>query len=260
MAVKEKDINAEIKALMPIVQREAMKMARTMPASVTVDDLKAAGMEGAWQAVRDFDGGGSLKAFAVKRIFQRMVDYSRTEHPAGRSGKKITGSAGDGELDRIASDDDQAAQVELAQAYEVAMTAMKPRNREAVERVIACQPRKEVAAAMGVSVSRVHQYLGEAVNTKQRQRTPDTFDPASVPLHMGKPVPPRLTKTRNKFKELADATPATGSRVLGNVQARSFIAQLKKMKIRHVFRQVSATTIEVWREPSAEQLKGLKDD
>jgi RNA polymerase sigma factor (sigma-70 family) len=257
MRAAEVDINAAIKALQPIVQREAAKLARTLPSSVTLDDLKAAGLEGAWQAARDFNGSGSLQAFAAQRIHQRMMDYLRTTHPAGRSGKKIVAASGDDEIDLAASDDDPTTRLEHSQQFEAAMRTMKPRNRAVVECVLAGQPSRDIAAGLGISASRVSQMVNEAVSGKKRNRTPDSFDPASVPLYMGKPVPPVQKRRRNKFRELMNATPATGSRVLGTVQANSFMSEMKKAGIPYVFRTLTPTTVEVWREPSAEQMRGV---
>lgn len=236
-----------IATLMPIVKREASKLARKLPPSVTLDDLEQAGRVAAWRAVQAFDGRGSLQAFAAQRIQQRLLDYLRKAHPAGRSGKRPVPVSDEEAIGMLPADDDPAAEVQRAQEFEAQMKKFTPASRKAIEAVLAGRP------GPGPSAARV-----SAMLEGKRDRTPAAFDPAAVPLRMGVPVPPVNRKTRNRYRELVDLTPATGSRVLGITQAKSFVSELKKAGIRYVLRTVSPTTIEVWREPSPEQLKGLQ--
>jgi RNA polymerase sigma factor (sigma-70 family) len=252
------DLNAAIKELMPIVRAEARRMSRTLPPSVTLEALQAAGMEGAWQAARDFDGSGTLQGFAGQRIKQRMIDWVRVEHPAGRRGNKIAGTCGDDELALIASDDDPTARLEQSQEFEALMQSMKPGNRAVVERVLAGQKKQDIAAGLGVSAVRVSQLVNEAVGSKRKDRTPDNFDPAAVRLFMGQPVPPAQRKRVNRFRQMLDRMPATGHYELDPVIAQNLIAEMKKAKVRYCIRTLDSGLIGVWREPSSEQLKGSK--
>ncbi len=278
------DVSPQIVALMPIIRREAFAFIKNLPAHFELNALIQQGRLAAWEAIQKFDGRGTLEGYAVLVIRNRFIDFQRTHHPAGRNGNNIVFESLDDERDDGSACDDLLADAHHDNArcdgeqnfghadptadavidkltYEHAMAGMDPRRRAVVERVIAGEAKEDIAASLGVSASRVSQLLSEAATGKRRNKTPDTFDPASVPLRMGVPIPPPAGKVRrNRFKELADATPAGGSRVLGIVQARSFISQLKKMKIRHIFRiSESGTTAEVWREPTAEQLRGAQE-
>jgi len=241
---------AAIQAHMPMVERKARKLHARLPASVVLDDLVQAGRVAVWRALQSFDGRGDVGAHVAQRVGFALVDYLRETHPAGRNGPAVV-HVNDDDLALLVADDDPAAEVQRAQEFEAVMGKFTPASRASIQRVLAGKP----ASGLGVSAAKV-----AAMLDGKRDKTPATFDPAAVPLHMGVPVPPAQRKRRNKFRELLELTPATGSCVLGNVQARSFISELKKAGIRYAARAMSPTTMQVWREPSPEQLGTTKGD
>lgn len=258
VAISDREMQRAIEALMPIVTREAKARKRRLPASIELDDMLQAGRMAAWEAVRKFDGRGDLKAFTVQLVRQRMTDYQRAEHPAGRNGPPVA-FVTDEDLDaQIAQPgaDPTAAAAEARETYEAIMRGMGPRRRHIVEKLIAGESQVDIAGSLGVSASRVCQMVDEGVNGKKRNRTPDAFDPASVPLTMDDPVPAPTRNRRNKYRELLDRMGARSACVLGNVQAASLVAEMKKLRVACAYRAVSETTTKVWREPSAAQRAG----
>jgi DNA-directed RNA polymerase specialized sigma subunit len=188
--------------------------------------VTAAGLVGAWQAARDFDGRGDREAFARQRIKQRMLDYLRTSHPAGRSGLKIVATGGDEEAQDVAAPDDVLATV----------TA-----------------RQELDALSGAEKREAAKHLPPA-----KRKTSPNFDPKAVKLHKGQPVPAPQRKRVNKYRQMLDRMTATDHCELDPVVANSLVSEMKKAKVRHCFRTLDNGLVGVWREPSAEQLKGIK--
>jgi RNA polymerase sigma factor (sigma-70 family) len=238
-------LESAIKALQPIVRREAQRLKRKVPDSVTTDDLEAAGLEGAWQAARDFNGDGNLEAFASERIKQRMLDYLRKTHPAGRSGKKIVATAGDDELALLVAEDDPAAEVQRAQDFDVQMDKFTPERRAAIQRTLAGKPGGSVSAAKVT-----------ALLDGKKAAAPSNYDPQAVPIRMGVVVPPNAGafKRPNRAALLLARMPAGGSVLLTHAAASTLVKTMRAEKVRYATHKRSETLTEVWREPTAEQL------
>ena len=230
----------------PIIKREAGKLHRKLPASVTLDEVEQAARIAAWQALQDFDGRGNVRAFATQRIQQRLIDFQRTEHPAGRNGAKPVPVSDDEAAALVPADDDPAASAELAQQFEVQMKKFAPGARAAIERAIAGKP------SPGVSAAKV-----AAMLEGKQPRTPAAYDPLTVPIRIGVPVPPMAPPARkNKSAMLLQRMPSGSSVLLAKAAAKSLTSLMQAQKIRYTQRKRSDTLIEVWREPTTEQLKG----
>jgi len=231
----------------PIIKREAGKLHRKLPASVTLDEVEQAARIAAWQALQDFDGRGNVQAFATQRIQQRLIDFQRAEHPAGRNGAKPVPVSDDEAAAMVPGDDDPAASVELAQQFESQMRKFAPGARAAIERAIAGK------SSPGVSAAKV-----SAMLEGKRDKTPASFDPDSVPVLMGLQVPSIQRKRVNRFAKLLNRLPSGGAYRLGRVQAESLASEAKKQGVRYALRAdpQSETLMLFFREPSPEQLKG----
>lgn len=261
----QRKVDAAIEALMPIVHSEVSKRMRGLPANIERDDLLQVGRLAAWEAVTKFDGRGNIESYARKLLRDRLTDHLRTTFPAGGRNGNLVRLVSDQDVDldaRHEGGDPTAEAAEAKEHLQAQLGALSPKLRAVALATLAGQSGIEIAAKRGVTPSRVCQQLRDVAEScasgKAARKTPASFDPDAVPLYIGKPVPPVDRKQMSKFRRLVELTPATGSRVLGTVQANSFISELKRAGLRWCKREVSSTTVEVWREPSPEQLKGSK--
>jgi RNA polymerase sigma factor (sigma-70 family) len=236
-------MNAAIKALEPVIRNVAALRKRSLPDNISLDELVQAGRVAAWGALKKWNGEGSLEGYAGQMVGFGITDYLRGTNPRGRSGKKIVGTFDDDEMASVASDDDPEATVSLRQQFEESMSTLPAKDREAVARALAGKG----------SIARVHDLLAN-----KRNRTPDAFDPDSIPLEMGAPVPPVLRKHSDKFARLLERMPATGSYTLGKVQASSLVSLMKKRGVSHLQRELEDGRVKVFREPSPEQIRGAQ--
>jgi hypothetical protein len=112
--------------------------------------------------------------------------------------------------------------------------------------------RQELAALSGAAKREAAKHL-----PPEKRKTSPNFDPASVTLHMGRPVPSPQRKRANRYRQLLDRMPATGHCELDPVVAGNLVAEMKKAKVKHCFRTLDSGLVGVWREPSAAQLQGI---
>ncbi|MBX3634042.1 MAG: sigma-70 family RNA polymerase sigma factor [Rubrivivax sp.] len=247
--------------LQPLCRAIAVKLMRrlSLPANIVLDELVQAGMVGAWQAVERFDGRGTLAGFAAQRIRGAMIDFVRQEHPAGRNGPPVqfVDVDDDEQALQLRAADDPAAEVQRDQAARARLRALPARERRVVQQVLAGRQVAEVGASMGVSGSRASQLLASAVSRLEsaRERTPDSFDPAAVPISMGVKIPSPQRARRNRFRELLDRMPATGSVTLAPAPAASLIAEAKLAGVRCIRRTLADGRVMVIREPAPEQFE-----
>lgn len=238
--------DAALETLMPIVRREAAKLKRALPPNVAFDEIQQAARIAAWEAIRAFDGRGNLSAFAAQRIRQRLIDFQRDSHPAGRSGKKIVPVSANDAAEMVASRDDPAAEVERAHEFEAQMKKLAPGARSAIENALAGKPATHTSAA---KVS--------ALLDGKKARVSAAFDPHAVMIRVGVPVPAMASPSRqNKSEALIARMPAGSSVILATTAAHTLVRAMREQKIRYTLRKRSDTTAEVWREPTTEQLKG----
>ena len=244
--------------LSDVVQREAHRIARRVPADIELDDLLQVGRIAAWQASERYRPGGvaTLETYARPRVRGAMLDMLRKSGIGSRAGYLQRTEI---DFDEIASDDDPARDAERRDTRKAAMKSLSPKQRAVAERVLAGVPLRSIAADEGVTTSRVTQRVAEAVQdlAARRPRTPAGFDPEAVLIVRGAPVPP-VAKRPPKIRRLMDRMQAGDSCVLSVPTAHSLVAEMKAAGIRSMRRRRSPTTIEVWREPSAEQISASK--
>lgn len=252
-----------LRDLQPLCRQIAVKLVRKrgLPASVTLDELVQAGMVGAWEASQRFDGRGRLEGFAAIRIHGAMLDWLREAHPVGRDGPEVTFVSIDDdeghEALHLRDASDPAAEVERDQAAKARLRALPPRERKVVQQVLAGREVAQVGAGMGVSGSRASQLVASATRRMEtaRERTPDTFDPQAVPITLGAKIPSPQRARRNRFRELMERMPATGSVTLAPAPAASLVAEFKKAGVRFVKRTLDDGRVMVTREPAPEQFQ-----
>lgn len=262
-------------ALRPLCRTIAHKLVRRLglPASVQIDELVQAGMVGAWQAIQRFDGRGKLEGFASIRIQGAMLDWLRQEHPVGRGGPQVEFVSLDDDADgehealQLPAADDPAAELERDEAAKARLRALPPRERRVVQQVLAGRQVAEVGARLGVSESRASQLVASAVTRLETagERTPAGFDPAAVPISMGVKIPKVVSTTqfapgvrkprRNRWREMVQLMPATGSVILAPTLANNLISELKRAGLRYARRTLADGRVMVVREPSKEQFE-----
>jgi hypothetical protein len=216
---------------------------RTLPASVTLDELVQAGRVAVWQASGKWNGQGDFEAFASERVNWAFKDYLRKLKPGGRNGPAVEFVDVD-DAHGLAADDDTAAECQRRQQFEETMSALPAKDRDAVARALAGKPGGPSAAKVVAMVE------------GKRNRTPDGFDPDSVPVLMNLPVPPLAEPKVSRFARLLDRMPAGSAVELGNLQAEALIRHSRTRGIKCVRRKKTATTMLVFREPTDKQLKG----
>lgn len=82
-------VDAQIKAFEPALRRIASAKKRTLPASITLDELMQAGRVAVWKASNKWDGRGNFEAFASERVGFAFKDYLRSIKPGGRNGPEV---------------------------------------------------------------------------------------------------------------------------------------------------------------------------
>jgi hypothetical protein len=190
-----------------------------------LDDVLQTCRIAAMQEVPKFNGGGNIQQFVAGKMQQRIIDLQRKETPGGRSKQKPL----------IVPEDDA-------------------KDLSAPDNVLALvAARQAIEALSGAEKRAAAKHL-----PKPDRKTSPNFDPASVRLHIGAPVPPVHRKRVNRFRQMVDLMPATGHVELDPDVAASLVSEFKKAKIRHCFRTLDSGLVGVWREPSAAQLEGLK--
>jgi RNA polymerase sigma factor (sigma-70 family) len=259
------EIEAKLRSLKPLCKSIAVKLQRSLslPEHVTFDELVQAGMIGAWQALERFDGRGKLEGFAAIRIRGAMVDFLRSSHPVGRNGPEVSFVSidHDGEDDhqvmQIASDEDHATELERRQLAQQRLRSLTSSQRSVVSEVLEGKMLEDIGAKRGYSGGRASQVVKESVDAlnNAKNRTPDSFDPSTVRIKIGAKIPSPQRKYRNRFRELIDRMPATGSVELAPTPAASLIAEFKKAGIPYCRRTLDNGLVQVTREPSPEQFE-----
>lgn len=111
------------------------------------DEAVGDGLEELVRASQAFDGTGSFKSFACQRMRWRIIDGHRRRHGRKRGPNEV--------LPDVA---DRRADLDTAIAAREALrkvATLRPRDREVVTRRISGEDNTEIAAALGVSVSRI---------------------------------------------------------------------------------------------------------
>lgn len=248
----------ELSQLRPFVKGVAARLIRrlSLPVSVTQDELEAAGLVGAWEAVKRFDGRGTLEGFASTRIRGAMLDWLRTTHPLGRNGPSATFIELDDNVDLPA--DGASPEVEAARLSEAAhrLRALTPGERRLAKKVLAGEQLKDIAAAEGVDPTRITQRLNGAIARMEKghSKIPDSFDPKAVKVVVGEKVP-RTQAPRGKIVELLARIPPRGSVRLEAGIADSLCRAMRERKIRYARRKLPGGLVHITREPSPEQLE-----
>jgi hypothetical protein len=83
-------------------------------------------------------------------------------------------------------------------------------------------------------------------------------DLSGLTLHVGEPLPPLKRKAGGRYADLLEAMPATGHYVMDRRQAASLVSEMKRAGVRYATRTLEGGKVGVWREPTAEQLRGIK--
>lgn len=241
-------------ALRPLAGRMAMAYLSRLPPSVSADDIRQEAEIAAWRAYESFDGRGVLEGYVAKRIKWALVDFVRADAPGAVL-------VSDGAIEEHASAANHAEDIERQQYFQEQMRGLPERLRPVVEMSLAGATNVEIARARGVHKTRVQQWLEEA---KTFLRTPsrklsERFQPSVVPISYGHRVPCSDAYFQT-VAALALRMKPTASVLLGTVAAELLYEHFEKTGVRASIRHVSSTTAKVWREPSQEQLKGLKND
>lgn len=237
-------IDQTIKEFEPALRRMASAKARTLPASITPDELVQVGRLAVWNASSKWDGRGNFEGFARERVDWAFRDYVRKLKPGGRNGPAVEFVDVD-DAHGLAADDDTAAEYQRRQQFEDTMSALPAKDREVVTRALAGKP-------VGVSAAKV-----VAMVECKRNRTPDSFDPDAVPVLMNLPVPPLVEPRTSRYARLLDRIPAGGAVELEQHLADRLLRHARACGIKCVRRKKTATTMLVFREPTDKQLKGL---
>lgn len=114
--------DADRARFMPLVRRIAIRMARRVPADVTVEDLVGYGWLGLLEAFRRADGmgDGELEAYVSYRIRGAMLDHLRSLDPMARTtralARRIGGAVGKktAQLGRAPTEREAAAELEMS--------------------------------------------------------------------------------------------------------------------------------------------------
>jgi RNA polymerase sigma factor (sigma-70 family) len=249
-------VAAGLRDLEPLVKREAARVMRKLPASIDVQDVQQAARDGAWEALKKFDGRGKLEPFALQHIRWAITDWQRKTHPAGRDGPSLV-FEGEEALDDLASDDNQAASVEQKDHLISRLRGMPASKRGTVVQVASGVPMNEVAKALNVSPSRVSQLVREAVESKPSARMTAAFDPAAVQIKTG-PLPiERKPQKISKHVQTMRRMCAGGYVEMAHSQAGALARVMWEAGIQYAKAKFSATTSLVIREPTPEQLAQL---
>lgn len=249
----------ELKRLRPVVKGIAAKLMRrlSLPASITRDELEAAGLVGAWEAVQRFDGRGTLEGFAGTRIRGAMLDWLRTTHPLGRNKKRETVSFVGLDENVELGETCDGPEVEATRLSEAAhrLRALTPDERRLAKKVLAGEQLKAIAVAEGVDPTRITQRLNGAIARMEKghSKIPDPFDPKAVKVVVGEKVP-RTQAPRGKIAELLARIPPRGSVRLEAGIADSLCRAMRERKIRYARRKLPGGLVHITREPSPEQL------
>jgi DNA-directed RNA polymerase specialized sigma24 family protein len=240
----QKEIDSFLKNYEPMIKRTVSVRMRGLADNVSSDDLMQAGRVAVWESINKFDGRGQMGAYVLQQIKFALAENLRTNHPAGRYGRKIVGISDDAAMEAASSDDDPVAELQRKQEFQLSMNSMSKKDRASVVSALAGRPSESL-------VKRVENLVSE-----RREKTTSLFNPFSVLITTGDPVPPIIVRVKNKYKQLANRMPATGACVLGRVQAASLVRVMTEEKIKFMTRKLADGNIKVFREPSQEQVRG----
>jgi len=243
-----------VRDLEPLVRRVAGSAHRGMPASADIEDVRQVARIAGWEAAQKFDGRGTLDGFAAQCMRSRIIDWQRTQTPGGRNSPGYQfADVDDDALDDVAAETDHARDIERAQQFDARIRQIPVKHRALAKRILAGDTMTAIAANMGVSESRVSQKLAETVAHLQvvPPRVSGHFDPAAVIIRMGSMPRPKVRV--NKYRQLLERMPATGSVVLHPAAASALCSEFKRASIPYMRHTLPSGQVEVWREPSPEQ-------
>lgn len=179
------DRAALVTAYRPLVDVEARRLAKRLPAFVALDDLVSEGYVALLKAARRYDPstGVPFGAYARRRLRGALLDALRSLDPLSRRDRAEV-SAGTKAWEEVSLDvahdvpvaaaADQRAVDMAARRIDMALTALSPEDQEIVRQVwLEQEPLTAVAAAHQCSVSDLRRRLDAAMATL-RAHTGDT--------------------------------------------------------------------------------------
>lgn len=216
-----------------------------MPASADLDDVRQVARIAAWEADTEFvPGSGSREGFIVQRIQRRIIDWQRQQTPGGRNSPGYQFADVDDAHD-LAAPDDPAGDLEHSREFEARMSALPKAVREQAEGVL---------SGRGKSSDKL---LSLVESAPKRPSGSTAFDPNAVLIRMGSMPTPR--KRVNKYRQLLERMPATGSVVLSVSAASALVTEFHRAKIAYMTDEKKYPgKLEIWREPSPEQRAARK--
>lgn len=233
-----------IRDLEPLVRRLAGAAHRHMPASADIEDVRQVARIAAWEADTEFVGTGSREGFISQRVQRRIIDWQRQQTPGGRHSPGYQFADVDDAHD-LAGPDDQAGDLEHAREFEARMSALPKAVREQAEAVL---------SGRGKSSEKL---LSLVESAPKRQGASTAFDPNTVLIRMGSMPTPRHRV--NKYRQLMERMPATGSVVLNVSAASALVTEFHRAKVAYMTDEKKYPgMLEIWREPSPEQRAAKK--
>jgi len=217
-----------------------------MPASADIEDVRQIARIGADEALKKFkpDAGCSLETFAAEIIRKRIIDWQRTEIPGGRNSPGYQFADVDDAHD-LAAPDDPAGDLEHSREFEARMSALPKAVRQQAEGVL---------SGRGKSSDKLLSLVQAA---PKRAAASTAFDPNAVLIRMGSMPTPRHRV--NKYRQLMERMPATGSVVLSVSAASALVTEFHRAKIAYMTDEKKYPgKLEIWREPSPEQRAARK--
>lgn len=232
-----------LRDLEPLVRRVAGAAHRAMPASADLEDVRQVARIAAWEASQKFDGRGTLEGFAAQCMRSRIIDWQREQTPGGRNSPGYQFADVDDAHD-LAAPDDPAGDLEHSREFEARMSALPKAVRKQAEGALAGR-------------GKVSEKLLSLVQSAPKRRAPPlAFDHAAVIIRMGSM--PRPKERVNKYRQLLERMPATGSVVLHAAAASALCSQFKRSRVPYMRHTLPTGQVEIWREPSAEQRAARK--
>jgi hypothetical protein len=214
-----------------------------MPASADIEDVRQIARIAAWEADVEFVGTGSREGFISQRVQRRIIDWQRQQTPGGRDSPGYQFADVDDAHD-LAGPDDPAGDLEHSREFEARMSALPKAVREQAEGVL---------SGRGKSSDKL---LSLVESAPKRAASSTAFNPDAVLIRMGSM--PSTKERTNKYRQLMDRMPATGSVVLHTVAAEALRCELKEAGLAYMTCGAGPGKTEVWREPSPEQRAARK--